>query len=168
MSEGVEREMSLEDRLVGKYLTFRVGGEAFGLPVGHVREIVPMTDAITPMPQTPDHLLGVTNLRGKVITVLDLRKWIGFEPDKSGKRRCIVVAKIPSSEAREALLGMVVDAVDEVIAVEAEAIEATPDFGVGVDTRYLLGMAKSSAGVIGLLDVDVLVPRGEIVQESNA
>lgn len=143
--------VNVEDR-AGKYLVFHLGREEFGIRVLKVREIMGIQD-ITAVPQTPPHVKGVINLRGKVIPVLDLRLKFGLPPVEYTQRTCIIVVQV-KTETGFMQLGTVVDGVAEVLNLVASDIEDTPDFGQGVPTPYLLGMAKIKGQVKILLDIE--------------
>ena len=136
----------------GKYLTFALGREEYGLPVLKVREIIKVMD-ITHVPQVAAHVLGVINLRGKVIPVIDLRRKFGFEPQAPTDRTCIIVVEV-ALPASTLMMGVVVDSVSEVVNVGAAEIEPPPDFGGQRTSDYLLGLAKVKGGVKILLDLD--------------
>jgi len=136
------------ERRSGKYLAFFLGAEEFGIPVMAVREIMGMQD-ITAVPQTPVHVKGVLNLRGRVIPVIDLRLKFGLDFVEYGQRTSIIVVKVG-----EITMGVIVDGVSEVLNLTSAEIEDTPDFGTGISTPYLLGMAKSKGRVRMLLDID--------------
>jgi purine-binding chemotaxis protein CheW len=136
----------------GKYLTFMIGREEYGLPVLKVREIIKVMD-ITHVPQVPAHVLGVINLRGKVIPVIDLRRKFGFAAQDHTERTCIIVAEVELSQAT-VMMGVVVDAVSEVVNVMASEIDSAPDFGGQSQTDYILGLAKVKGSVKILLDLD--------------
>ena len=141
-------------RLAGKYLTFMLGEESYGIPVGKVREIIRMAD-ITAVPQMPEYISGVINLRGKIIPVLDLRLRFGLKTKATDVRTCIIVAQITLSSGESVLLGMIVDAVEEVVFIDADSIEEVPHFGTSrIDHGYLLSMAKVKGKVKTLLDID--------------
>lgn len=140
-----------EDR-GGKYLVFELGGEEFGIRVQKVREIMGVQD-ITAVPQTPAHIKGVINLRGKVIPVVDLRLKFGLPEQAYTQRTCIIVVQV-KNEGGPMLMGIVVDGVAEVLNLAAADIEDTPDFGDGTVTPYLLGMAKVKGKVKILLEID--------------
>ena len=140
------------DARAGKYLTFHLGNEEFGVRVLKVREIMGLQE-ITAVPQTPCHVKGVINLRGKVIPVIDLRLKFGLPNAEYGQRTCIIVAQV-QGESRPILMGVVVDAVSEVLNLTGAEIEDTPDFGVDAAGKYLLGMAKVKGKVKILLDID--------------
>lgn len=138
--------------LAGKYLTFALGGEEYGLPVLRVREIIKVMD-ITQVPQVPAYVRGVINLRGKVIPVVDLRVKFGFPPQDYTERTCIIVVDVHANEDRT-MMGVVVDAVSEVLNIGVGEIDHTPDFGGRVTTDYINGLAKTKGTVKILLDLD--------------
>jgi purine-binding chemotaxis protein CheW len=140
-----------EDR-GGKYLVFELGREEFGIRVLKVREIMGIQE-ITAVPQTPGHVKGVINLRGKVIPVVDLRLKFGLPEQEYTQRTCIIVVQA-QGEAGTLLMGIVVDGVAEVLNLSAADIEDTPDFGDGTATPYLLGLAKVKGKVKILLEID--------------
>lgn len=144
----------------GKYLTFSLGNEEYGIGILKVKEIIGMM-RITPVPQTPDFVKGVINLRGKVIPVIDLR--LRFNMDENGytERTCIVVVEIDGSDAK-LHIGVVVDSVSEVLNIKGADIEDTPNFGVALNTDYVLGMAKTGGGVKILLDIDRVLSTSEL------
>ena len=140
------------DARAGKYLTFQLGNEEFGVRVLKVREIMGIQE-ITAVPQTPDHVKGVINLRGKVIPVIDLRLKFGMVHAEYTQRTCIIVTQV-QGENGKILMGVVVDGVSEVLNLTAAEIEDTPDFGGNAAGQYLLGMAKVKGKVKILLDID--------------
>jgi len=144
----------------GKYLIFNLGKEEFGTEVLKVREIMGLQD-ITAVPQVPPHVKGVINLRGRVIPVIDLRLKFGMESQQYTARTCIVVMRTLQAE-EEMLVGMIVDGVAEVLNVMASDVEDTPDFGPGVATPYLTGMAKIKGKVKILLDIDHVLSSNEV------
>jgi purine-binding chemotaxis protein CheW len=137
----------------GRYLTFRLGRESYGLPVLGVREIIRLCP-ITPVPRMPDYLKGVINLRGKVIPILDLRAKFQLATGSYGDRACIIVVQVGAPPTAVMLMGAIVDAVEEVVQLTAAELEPTPDFGGAPDTDYILGMATVHDGVKTLLDLD--------------
>lgn len=138
----------------GKYLTVVLENEAYGIAVLKVREIIRM-QKITPIPQMPEFVKGVINLRGRVIPVVDLRVKFGLQATFA-ERTCIVVVQVnlPSSVVQ---MGLIVDSVEEVVNLAPAEIEPTPDFGTRIDTTYILGMAKIKGVVKTLLDIDRVV-----------
>ena len=141
--------------LAGKYLTVVLDDEAYGLNVLKIREIIRL-QKITPVPQMPDFVKGVINLRGRVIPVVDLRVKFGLKAEFT-ERTCIVVVQVSLSVEQVVQMGLIVDSVEEVVNLPNNDIEPTPDFGTAVDTAYLLGMAKVKGQVKTLLDIDRVV-----------
>jgi purine-binding chemotaxis protein CheW len=144
----------------GKYLTFSLEKEEYGIGILKVKEIIGMMP-ITSVPRTPDFVKGVVNLRGKVIPVLDLRTKFEMEAIPYTERTCIIVVEI-DSDAATILLGIVVDAVSEVLNIREEEIEETPKFGTQLKHDYILGMAKRDGGVKILLNIDRVLSSEEI------
>lgn len=136
----------------GKYLVFHLGREHFGIRVVNVREIMGMLD-ITAVPHTPHYVKGVFNLRGKVVPVIDLRLRFQMPPIEYGPRTCIIVVSLEIKD-ETVPMGLIVDGVSEVVNIAEGDIEAPPDFGRGLDTSYLLGIAKIRGEVRMLLDID--------------
>jgi purine-binding chemotaxis protein CheW len=152
----------------GRYLTFRLGRESYGLPVLGVREIIRLCP-ITPVPRMPDYIKGVINLRGKVIPILDLRAKFQLSSEGYGERACIIVVQVGKPPAAPMLMGAIVDAVEEVVQFSAAELEPTPDFGGSPDTDYILGMATLHGGVKTLLDLDkVFLKEGLLTLVSSA
>lgn len=143
----------------GKYLTFALAQEEYGIGILKVKEIIGMM-VITTVPRTPEYVKGVINLRGKVIPVVDLRSKFGMEVAEYTERTCIIVVEIVSGQ-QKILMGCVVDSVSEVLNIKAGEIEATPNFGSRLDTDYILGMAKKQGSVKILLDIDRVLSREE-------
>lgn len=148
------------DVRAGKYLTFGLGKEEFAIQVLRVREIMGVQD-ITAVPQTPHYVKGVINLRGKVIPVVDLRLKFAMPEQEYTARTCIIVVQI-DQDGTKMLTGVVVDEVSEVLNMQAADIEDTPEFGRGVATPYLLGMAKIKGKVKILLDINMVMSVQEI------
>jgi len=144
----------------GKYLTFSLAGEEYGIGILKVKEIIGMM-AITTVPRTPPFVKGVINLRGKVIPVVDLRLKFGMEEIGYTERTCIIVVEI-GGQGGSVLIGIVVDSVSEVLNIKGADIEETPTFGARLETDYILGMAKMNGGVKILLDIDKVLSAQEI------
>jgi len=157
--EKTATQVVADDR-AGKYLTFRLGPEEFGVRVDKVREIMGVQE-VTAVPQTPDYLKGVINLRGKVIPVIDLRLKFGLEAVAYTQRTCIIVVQV-RGEVSTIQVGLVVDTVSEVLNLSGSDIENTPDFGAQVTIPFILGMAKVKGKVKILLDIDRVVSVQEI------
>jgi purine-binding chemotaxis protein CheW len=136
----------------GKYLTFALAQEEYGLLVIKVREIIKIM-SITAVPQVPDHVKGVINLRGKVIPIIDLRLKFGLADQAYTERTCIIVAEV-EIDGRKLMLGVIVDSVSEVLNIAPDEIEPAPDFGERLETGYMQGIAKIKGKVKILLDLD--------------
>ena len=141
----------------GKFLTFFLAGEEYGLEILKVQEIIGMMD-ITPVPRTPEHIRGVINLRGKVIPIVDLRLKFGMPGTERTAETCIIVV-----EANAVQTGIVVDQVSEVLDIEGPEIEDTPVFGADVQTDFILGIGKSGSRVKLLLDIDRVLTEGALL-----
>ena len=144
----------------GKYLTFSMASEEYGVGILKIKEIIGMMP-ITTVPQTPDFVKGVINLRGKVIPVMDLRLRFGMDSIDYTERTCIIVVEIEGT-AGTVRIGIVVDSVSEVLNIKGEDIEDTPTFGAKLNTDYILGMAKMEGGVKILLDIDRVLNQEEV------
>ena len=152
---------SSSSSLAGKYLTFSLANEAFGIPVLKVREIITMLH-ITMVPQMPPYVRGVINLRGKVIPVIDLRTKLRLPEAQITDSSCIIVVQLAMAGGELKHAGLIVDAVEEVANVAAEDIEPSPDFGGAVHVDYILCMAKIKGAVCSLLDIDKVIAAEEI------
>lgn len=141
--------------LGGKYLTFGLGGEEYGLEILKVREIIGTMD-ITAVPRTPDFVMGVINLRGNVIPVVDLRLKFGMPHADQTEETCIIVVDVLGME-----MGILVDRVSEVLDIVDEEIQPAPSFGVAVDTKFILGIGKANDRVTILLDISEVLTSGE-------
>ncbi len=148
------------DSYAGKYLTFSLAKETYGIEILKVQEIIEMVD-VTRVPRTPTFVRGVINLRGKVIPVVDLRLKFGMEGKDVSRQTCIVVVYVQNGDSR-LTMGMMVDAVSEVLDIAGASIAPPPDFGSQVDTAFLLGMAKSENAVRMLLDIDKVLSTKEL------
>lgn len=141
--------------LAGKYLTIGLAAEAYGIAILRVREIIRM-QKITPVPQMPEFVKGVINLRGRVIPIVDLRIKFGV-PAEFAERTCIVVVQVRLKSEHLVPMGLIVDRVEEVANLSRDEIEPTPEFGARVHTEYILGLAKVRGQVKTLLDIDRVV-----------
>ena len=156
---------NIKDR-EGKYLTFSLAGEEYGIVILKVKEIIEMMP-VTPVPKTPSHVKGVINLRGKVIPVADLRLKFDMDEAAHTERTCIIVVEIKDGLGN-VLMGIVVDSVSEVLNIKDGEIEDTPAFGIQMDTDYILGMAKTGDGVKILLDIDKVFGTEEMIELEKA
>ena len=139
-------------QLSGKYLTVLLNGESYGMAVKNVREII-RHQRITPVPQMPSFVKGVINLRGRLVPVIDLRSRFDL-PAGVADRTCIVVTQVTGPAGQSVQIGLVVDGVEDVAQLTDDEIEAPPAFGIGADSSYLLGMARTEGRVIMLLHLD--------------
>jgi len=158
MSDTASRETAGEPEppaRPGKYLTFTLADELYGLPVLAVREIIRLCP-ITPVANMPPHVRGVINLRGKVIPIVDLRVRFGLPVAPDHDRTCIVVAQVAAAAGGVRLYAAVVDGVADVAALTAADIAPPPDFGGAVDTRFITGLARRDGGVTTLIDLDAV------------
>jgi len=140
----------------GKFLTFCLENEEYGISILKVREIIGLMPIRT-MPQTPAFVKGVINLRGKVIPVIDLRLKFNMPEAEPSEKTSIIVADVETSSRVFVHIGIVVDFVSEVINIKAEEIEPAPTFGSDLDTEYILGLAKIGKSVKILLDIDKIL-----------
>ena len=153
-------ECAMGEAKAGKYLTFSLASEQYGIPILKVKEIIAMMP-ITAVPQVPASVKGVINLRGKVLPVIDLRLKFGLKQVAYTERTCIIVVEI-ASRSGPLQTGLIVDSVSEVIAVKGADIEDTPEFGGNLETDYILGLAKFEGGVKILLDIDRVLSSQEL------
>lgn len=142
--------------VAGKYLTFSLAGEEYGLEILRVREIIGMM-TITSVPRTPEFVKGVINLRGKVIPVVDLRLKFSMPSVENTDETCIIVVDVGDVE-----MGIMVDKVSEVLDISGDDIEDTPSFGVNVNTDFILGMGKAGGRVTILLDISKVLSTAEL------
>ncbi|NCC52883.1 MAG: purine-binding chemotaxis protein CheW [Spartobacteria bacterium] len=144
--------------LAGKYLTFKLGAEEYGLEILKVQEIIKMME-ITHVPRTPEYVCGVINLRGKVIPVINLRSKFSLNEVDQTEKTCIIVVQLGEDMVT---MGIVVDEVSEVLDIAMDDIEPPPSMGASVENQFLLGMAKTRGTVKILLDVDKVLSVDDI------
>lgn len=147
---------------VRKFLTFKLAKEEYGISIMKIREIIGLMP-ITVLPQTPSYVKGVINLRGKVIPIIDLRAKFGLEEIPHTERTCIVVIESEDESRGQTNVGLIVDAVSEVLNIKAEDIEPPPSVQAHIDKEMILGLAKSEKSVKILLDIDNVVDHREFV-----
>ncbi|HDY68154.1 MAG: chemotaxis protein CheW [Candidatus Scalindua sediminis] len=140
----------------GKFLTFVLGNEEYGIEILKVREIIGIME-ITPVPQTPDYMKGVINLRGKVIPIIDLRLKYSMPEVEHTKETCIIVAEVGTAQ-----VGIIVDSVSEVTDIKGEDIEQAPNFGQEIDTNFIMGLGKTKKKIIILLDIEGVLTTEEL------
>ena len=147
-------------KLAGKYLTFGLAQEEYGLEILKVQEIIKMMD-ITRIPRAPDYVRGVINLRGKVIPVVDLRLKFGMEAKETTDKTCVIVLQIQKND-HSVTMGIIVDEVSEVLDVAEGQIEPTPEFGGDATADFILGVGKVGRKVIMLLDSDRMLAEAAV------
>ena len=152
--------------MAGKYLTFQLADEDYGIALLKVKEIIGMMP-ITTVPRTPDFVQGVINLRGEVIPVTDLRIRFEMPATEYTDRTCIIVVEIEGAQGMTRT-GVIVDAVSEVLNVPTESVEKAPSFGTHADTDYILGMVNMDGGVKILLDIDGVFQTDELAALAKA
>lgn len=165
LAEKIDQAVDDVPNREGKYLTFTLDKEEYGIGILKIKEIMGMMP-ITSVPKTPDFVKGVINLRGKVIPVVNLRSRFDMEEINDTERTCIIVVEIEGS-SRKLLMGVIVDSVSEVLYIKGEEIEDPPAFGAGMETDFILGMAKMEGGVKILLDIDRVLSEEEIAALDN-
>ena len=163
VTENIEGSGRMKD-LEGKYLTFALGGEEYGVGILQVREIIGVME-ITAVPQTASYIKGVINLRGQIIPILELRIKFGMEHQSYDDRTCIIVVEVQQDKG-SVQVGMLVDSVSEVLNIQEEQIEPSPFFGEAtLDTDNILGMAKIKGKVKILLDADKVIGKEGVLNQ---
>ena len=160
LAETMDQVVKVMAEREGKYLTFTLAEEEYGIGILKIKEIIRMMP-ITSVPQTPEFVKGVINLRGKVIPVIDLRLRFDMGEIDYTERTCIIVVEI-EGQAGTVMIGIVVDSVSEVLNIKGKDIEDSPTFGTKLNTDYILGMAKMEGGVKILLDIDRVLSGEEV------
>ncbi len=166
LAESADNESKDMHEKEGKYLTFSLANEEYGIGILKIKEIIGMM-SITTVPQTPDFVKGVINLRGKVIPVTDLRLKFSMEANRYTERTCIIVVEIDGKSGNTITVGVVVDSVSEVLNIGGQDIEPSPAFGTKLETDYILGMAKTEGKVKILLDIDRVLSSHEVEMLEN-
>ena len=138
-----------------QYLTFILAGEEYGVEILRVQEIKGW-DAVTPIPNTPEHVLGVLNLRGAIVPIVDLRKRFGLETVEFGKTTVVIVVRMQHDD-QERTVGLVVDAVADVYRLDSDDVQPPPVMGTAIDTRFVKGLAVVEEQMVILLEIDDLI-----------
>lgn len=169
MAELVEAATStvteVGEQLAGKYLTFKLAEEEYGLEILKVQEIIQMQE-VTSVPKTPEFVRGVINLRGKVIPVIELKKKFGMGASEDTDKTCIIVVQIGEGD-NTLTIGVIIDAVSEVLDIAAGNIQETPSFGKDVNTDFILGIGKIGDNVKMLLDIDKVLSAKDVTVVSQ-
>ena len=147
-----------EDALKDRFLTFHLGKESYGIEIRHVTEIIVMQE-ITKVPNLPEFIIGVVNLRGNVISVMDMRMRFHLETKEYDDRTCIVVVNI-----KDLAIGLLVDAVNEVLNIPEEQVDPPPKTHSGIKSSYVMGMGKVDDQVKILLDIEKILQEEELEQ----
>ena len=152
----------LKDQDVRQYLTFMIGGEEYAVSLLKVKEIIEF-DVITKVPKMPEWVRGVINLRGNVVPVVDLAVKLRQPASEIGKLTCIVITEV-QCDGEAKVIGVMADAVSQVIDLRTEEVEAPPSFGTRVKADYLLGMARSGKKFCLMLDTDKVLSSQELFE----
>jgi purine-binding chemotaxis protein CheW len=155
MDEENKRDIS---SLAGKYLTFMLGEEGYGIEILKVREIIGLME-ITKVPNMPHYVCGVINLRGKIHPVVDLHSKFGMGVTENTNETCIIVVDV-EKEGKPVMVGILVDSVSEVLDISANEIEETPQFNISLDSQYIMGIAKVKNEIKILMDIDQVLADG--------
>ncbi len=154
------------DEAGGQYLTFILAGEEYGVEILKVQEIKGW-DTVTPIPNTPEHVLGVLNLRGAVVPIIDLRKRFSLDSIEYGPTTVVIVVKMMDSD-QERTVGLVVDAVADVYRLESSEIQPAPEMGGTIHTDFVRGLATVAEKMVILLEIDSLIDFSDTVAGSAA
>lgn len=158
--EGGSTGSAVAESRAGKYLTFRLDNEEYGLEILKVREIIGLMD-ITSVPKTPEYVRGIINLRGTVIPVLDLKKKFDMGATEDTEETCVIVVEVALGD-QKVMMGTIVDAVSEVLEIKEDEIEDAPAFGTNVNTQFILGIGKVKDEVKILLDIDEVLTANDM------
>jgi len=161
IAQAVDVELQIGAAAEGdQYLTFMLAGEEYGVDILRVQEIKGW-DRVTPVPNTPEYIRGVINLRGTIVPIIDLRLRFGLEPMEYGPTTVVIVLKVVHEE-QSRIMGVVVDAVSDVYNVEADALKPPPDLGSGVEVDFVQGLATVADKMVILLEIDRLLNSGDL------
>ncbi len=163
MADVFEDNVELEeDTQKGRYLTFLIGKETYGIEIRYVTEIIGI-QAITEIPELPEYIKGIINLRGKIIPVIDIRLRFKKEPREYNDRTCVIVVDIS-----DVSIGLIVDSVAEVLAISDEDVVEPPQMNKGFNNRYIKNIGKAGNDVKLLLDCEKLLTEDELSSLSEA
>ena len=160
--QGGRAAAPLETPLTQQFLTLTLGQELFALPIEHIREIIEF-GGLTEIPLMPSFLRGVINLRGAVVPVIDLAVRFGRERMPIAKRTCIVIVEVEQADNMQ-LLGIIVDAVNEVLAVEGHQLESRPAFGARIRADFIAGILKHNEQFVVVLDIPQVLSLDELAE----
>lgn len=149
-----------KSKRAGKYLTFRLATEVYGIAIMKVKTIIGLME-ITKVPRTPQFVRGVINLRGQIIPIVDMRRKFGLEDTEDTRETTIIVVEVNKSESMQEI-GIVVDSVSEVMDIEEGHIDDAPEFGSEFDSEFIMGMAKAKGRVLSLLRIEKILSSDDI------
>ncbi len=155
----IEKKDAL-DSMAGKYLTLKLGDEEYGIPILAIQRIIQLQN-ITPVPLTPDYVLGVINLRGKIIPIIEVRNKFQLESVERTDSTCLIIVQIENTST-ELTVGLQIDEVSEVVFIESLQIQETPSFGEHSQTDFITSIAKIDERVIMLLDIEKILTSEEM------
>ena len=155
-----EKITAAGNSLAGKYLTFKLADEEYGLPIMKVQEIIGMM-SVTKVPRVPDFVRGVINLRGRIHPTIDLRRKFTLDSKEDTEKTCIIVVEVDGHKGK-VNMGIIVDEVAEVLDIKASEIDMTPEFGTSINTEFILGLGVVKGDVKMLLDIDKILSTQEI------
>lgn len=158
--ESTEQVTDVGHHLAGKYLTFKLADEEYGLPIMKVQEIIGLMP-VTKVPRVPEYVRGVINLRGRIHPTIDLRLKFGIVAKEDTERTCIIVVEVESVKGN-VNMGIIVDEVAEVLDIKSSEIDVTPDFGTSINTAFILGLGVVKGDVKMLLDIDKILSTQEV------
>ncbi len=168
MGAGMDTAATVLDQQMGfstegsQYLTFTLGDEHYGVDILRVQEIKGYT-AVTRIPNTPDFIKGVLNLRGTIVPIVDLRTKFGMEKIEYTRFTVIVVVVV-----QERVMGIIVDAVSDVLNIPQKDVQPTPPFGSSVDVSFISGIGKCADKLVAILDIDRILSVAELAQAAAA
>jgi len=160
VAEQIASELDNREVDGSQFLTFFLAGEEYGVDILRVQEIKGW-NAVTPIPNTPEYIRGVINLRGTIVPIIDLRRRFGLEAVEYGPMTVVIVLKV-MREDKSRVMGIVVDAVSDVYNVQDESLKPAPDFGSVVNVDFVQGLATVNETMVIILDIDHLLNSGEL------
>lgn len=170
-----KQNLQMEQSIIGgseldentqQFLTFLLGGEEYGVDILRVQEIKGW-DAVTQVPNTPEYVRGVINLRGTIVPIIDLRIRFSMDQREYGPTTVVIVLKVMSDDDNSRIMGIVVDGVSDVYNVKNDEIHAAPDFGDGVDSSFVKGLATVAEKMVIILDIDFMLNSNELASVSK-
>jgi len=156
----MQNEYSMSADVDNQYLTFILANEEYAVDILRVQEIR-CWQSVTTLPNAPEYIKGVINIRGTIVPIIDLRIRFNMEPMKYGPMTVVIVVKV-SGENRDRVMGMIVDGVSDTYEIPEDAIKAAPDFGDKIDMEFVNGLAAVNESMLILLDIDKLLSSGEL------